>query len=121
MDAEATIIDRQRARNRERVARIRAKQKEGKCAEKVAKRAAKRMIREREANRMRKANYRAKKKEAKNHEVETTTTPPPMTATTMEAAVRVATNGTKTTKVKRAEEGDARGSSRRRGPPESTF
>jgi len=28
MDAEATIIDRQRARNRERVARIRAKQKE---------------------------------------------------------------------------------------------
>jgi RNA 3'-terminal phosphate cyclase len=49
MDAEVTIIDLRRARNRERMARSHAKQKEAKRAEKIAKRAAKRMIREREA------------------------------------------------------------------------
>jgi hypothetical protein len=93
MDAEATIIDLRRARNHERMTRSCTKHKEAKRAEKVAKRATKRMIREREAKiidlrrasaRERTACSRAKKK-AKHAterrimegEVEATTTRPP--------------------------------------------
>jgi hypothetical protein len=94
MDAEATIIDLRRARNRERMARSCAKHKEAKRAEKVAKRATKRMIREREVAKiidLRRASARERtacsraKKKAKHAterrimegEVEATTTRPP--------------------------------------------